>query len=500
MSNNIGLIERDLTKPDVTALENFSKSLRYARIVDVYDSSVLEGSLSEQDKYGKASIIFLDSVGSSPVLVPFLVPWYSWTRGSGILAIPEANDIVACVEQVGGYPQIIGFLPYKWDEATNSLIKKDNTIGNIRPLKKGEILLKSSYAGEVYLNKSGSVELVASDPSVNENVITSIDGNCSENIFTRVLPTEDAKISRTVIGNSYLIDGNVKYVGNSPVVFESGKYLVKSQSLSLPYSQELDFILSSDTELVEIESVKIVTLENNRYKSTYLRSSQYSIVSQNIYNTGSSDPGNIDYRPATTERNSFKYTLYLPKLSVSNANVVIDFKSRSFISGIRFNSLGDIFIDGRNVIMRSTNENASLSLTTDGKADLRGAVSTTLGETNAGCLKCSGNTVGYSTGVATPEDSSIVQLKPEEMMGVVNDTDGALFYISDALPLIRLYKENDVWKYKAVTEDEYSSYDTFYKASVKKICLSYLNGLFTEDELLKIMDSSAPSYSTLKGK
>ena len=141
---NIGDLQRDIEKPMPTELGNFTHTVRFARIVDVYDASILDSTGNSKD-YGHLSVVFLDSLSTPPILIPYTTPWYSWTRGSGIMYMPEQNDIVACLEQLNGYPVVIGFLPYKWDQSLNkAVLREHREFGQTRPLYKGEVYIKGS--------------------------------------------------------------------------------------------------------------------------------------------------------------------------------------------------------------------------------------------------------------------------------------------------------------------------------------------------------------------
>ena len=498
--SDIGSIQRDLTTPHTTDLGNFSKTVRFARIVDVYDASILTSNASgEKDKYGKVSIVFLDSPGTVPTLIPFLSTWHSWSRGSGIMCMPEQNDIVACLEQSGGFPVVIGFLPYKWNESTKSIYSTStNPVGNTRPLYKGEICIKSSSGGNVLLDKNGTVTISGVDPSMQDSVILGIEGNCTEQSFNRTIPNTKAVINKTVIGKSYLIDGTAKYVGNFPQIFESGMAEVAEQSVTFDYSSQIEFILAPDTEIADIISVNIYSVENNVPKVYSLSEGQYTIQCTNIYTPGEPSPLNADYKPATVERNSYCYTLITNDIGYTNAKLTITYNLRKFSGGVRVNSAGDLFLDGRNVIVRANNEVSSLSLSNTGTAELRGIVSTTLGNTYSGSLTCDNSSVSYCNGLM--DDGGKINKKTLDETLSVTDNGVSYFYLSDALPLIKMYKQDKVWKFDGVSEEEYSSLSGSEKSSIKKIWPSAITKLFTEDRLAEIMQNKLLSYSELKRK
>lgn len=493
-----GILERELYKPTPSDLGSFSNSVRYARIVDVYDATVLDGLSGDKDNYGKVSIVFLDSTGSSPVLVPFLTSWYSWSRGSGIIFMPEQNDIVACLTQHNGFPQIIGFLPYKWNESIGTVVRKSiDSVSRTRPLYKGEILVKSSSGGELLLDKNGTATLTSTDPSVKESVLLNIDGNCTENVFDRTRFSPESKLSNTVVGNSYFLDGTIKYVGNSPQVFESGTYNISSMTVELPYLSSIDFTLGPDVEIIEVESLSVTYTENNTQMASELKDSQYSLQFVNIYNTGSQDIKNLSYKPATSERNTIGYTLLIDTKDLEKATVILSCKVREFIGGVRLNDMGDLFLDGRNVVVRSRESKSTLVLDGYGKSELRGSSLTTVGNTYGGCIRCADNAVSYSNGIAS-KSKNFYNSTPKNMMDVESSTNSSYFYVSDNLPLVKLYEQGGTWKFSGVSKEEYDSLSEATKVNIKKIAYSQSEKLLTRSTMLSILESDVPSYAELK--
>lgn len=501
--SDIGDVLRDIDKPDVSDLGDYTKSIRFARILNVYDASILEASASAKNKYGKADILFLDGLGTVPVEIPILTNWFSWTRGSGIMFMPEQNDIVACLMQHNGYPIIIGFLPYKWDETTEKPVKlRKTSVGYTKPLYKGEVLIKSSSGGNILLNKSGSVEVSGVDSSINEMVISEIDGNNQEVMFNRTLDGNEAGVSKTVVGKRYLPDGTPKYVGNFPQIFESGVSTHYTQSIELPYAESMSFNLQEDAEITEVTSVEVVSRAGNTSKTYTLGEKQYSLVAENIYTPGSSNDNELYYKPATIEKNSIKYTLIIPNKGFSNATVKLTYEAKVFVGGVRVNSGGDLFLDGRNVIVRSANENATLALTDDGRATLRGGGNTSIGNAYGGVLRCTQAGVMYSNGIGRDSmgdpDAPITKMSLWSALGAEDKEFGSLFYISDNLPLFRLFKSGDVWDYKAVTDSEYASLSTKSRATVNKLTLSLCGFFLTKEKLAKLLLEDATSYGDLK--
>lgn len=488
-----GLIYRDIENPDVSALGDFSKTVRFARIIDVYDAKVLETQSGESDKYGKVSIVFLDGVSSTPVLVPFLTSWFSWTRGSGITFMPEQNDIVACLQQNNGYPVIIGFLPYKWNNTLNKVERViSDPFGETKPLLKGEVSIKSSYGGSVVLDRNGTIVVDGSDSSISERVVSNIDAYNNEYSFDRVLPNKESGVSRAVFGKSYFLDGTVKNIGNFPQIYECGASETENSSMFLPFMSDVEFTLPSDTEITSINGLYVVYKEGDVKRKLELKPSQYKLSFSNIYPICSSDEQNIDFKPARVDRNTIGYTLHIVNVNVKGEALILDYTSRRFIGGIRVNLAGDVFIDGRNVVIRSENERAHMLLNKIGEANISGASSTTVGTKGLGYIKCTQNSVEYSKGIAGDN-------RDIDNISLENTLSGKFYcYISDTMPLLRVELKDGKWNFNGVTLNEYKSLKASEKASIIKFWFSLSDDLLTDKKIIGIMEEELPSYGELK--
>lgn len=501
--SEVGSIYRDIEKPEVGDLGDYTKSVRLARILTVYDYDYIKNSSGKKGDYGSVDLLFLDGPSTVPVKVPFLTSWFSWTRGAGVMFMPEQNDIVACLERQNGYPLIIGFLPYKWDETISGLSKKKPTsIGYTHPLNKGEVFIKSSSGGSVFINQNGTVEITGADSSLTEEVFSGISGNNRETSFSRVKDDGWSCVAKTIVGNSYLVDGASKFVGNAPQILESGTSTYYEQSLLLPNASEVSFYMTGDTEIVEVKGVYITYEESGTQKTIQLKESQYTLSAENVYTPGSQDPQNIYYKPATTERNTIKYTLKVPVYNFSKVATSIVYLAKHFVGGIRVNSLGDLFLDGRNVVVRSQNESSTLTLGHTGNVRLRGSRQTKIGNIDGGQVSCTYGGVQYSQGAWMQSkfpEYGLEKEKVESALEMDNPEIGALFYVSDTLPLIKLVNTGSGWDYKAVTVDDYKALSDKSRANVQKIAISPLSFMLSEQKLAEIMKEEVPTYGELKG-
>lgn len=496
----IGQTEWDVKHPNPTDLNEDIGGIRVGRIIKVYDADYAKScASSDKNLYGKADVIWLDGVSRVPRAVDICRSWFSWKRGAGIFFMPEVDDIVVCQSRNNGYPVIVGFLPYKWDVSLNKLVKQgDSSVGRTKPLNKGEILIKSSSQAEIYINNTGSVNIRAKDFSDVENVTSNIEQNSTEDYFSRVRESNISNVAETVIGYSKTFDNNLKVCGSSPQVFESASVEYKEVSFTFPISKPdttLEFFLADDIEVSNIVSVSVIGTNG---KPTTLSSDQYSLYSSSYYLPFDADNLSLYFKPCSIEKNVIKYSLDINNFSlVRGQMVVLTVLTRKVKGAIRLNSEGDLFLDGRNVIIRSKNELATLSLDSLGKAKLRG-VNTTLGNS------CAGQVVVGENGVAT---HGLFSNDPEFDKKEASEGNIKYFYIEESLPLIKKYytKEapaggNAGWQIDGVTLKEYQALSVGDKNSVNKITLSQIQDPSTinSEKLKKILKSGFPSYAELK--
>ena len=84
------------------------------------------------------------------------------------------------------------------------------------------------------------------------------------------------------------------------------------------------------------------------------------------------------------------------------------------------------------------------------------------------------------------------------MMDVESSTNASYFYVSDNLPLVKLYEQGGTWKFSGVSKEEYDSLSEATKVNIKKITYSQSEKLLTRSTMLSILESDVPSYAELK--
>jgi hypothetical protein len=235
-----------------------------------------------------------------------------------------------------------------------------------------------------------------------------------------------------------------------------------------------------------------------------LKQSQYSIKTETVYLPFDPQVNSLLFKPCNAEKNVVKYTLSIPNFSfVADNVIVVNAIIRRVLGAVRLNSSGDLFLDGRNVIVRSKEGNSSLALKEDGNAKMQG-ITTEIGSTlsgklllnKAGIVKEVGN---FSAATETLRNTETTATK----------SSPKLFYVDDAFPMIKAYfvsaeeasaDEPSGWVLSGVTKDEYSLLTIEERSSVEKTYVTQVEDStqITESFLLKLIQEGYPSYGALK--
>lgn len=502
----IGQTQWDSEHPNPTDINTFG-GFRVGRIIKVYDADyVAVGSSSDKKSYGKADIIWLDDVGRVPRSIDVCRPWFSWKRGAGIIFMPEVDDIIVCQTRNNGYPIVIGFLPYKWDDSLEKPVSvEESFVGPMKPLKKGEVLIKASSQADIHLSANGTIKFRAKDTTNTEPATSLIEQNCTEQYYSRVKDSDVSTVAETIIGYTNTFEGTPKPCGSSLQVYETAAVAYSEESISLFVSEasqgsptSIEFFLYNDSEISDIVSVSIISPESSdskdKNKKVYLlKKSQYSLNSSFYYIPADIQGTSLYYKPCNTEKNLIKYTLTLNK-SVSaqkGQQVVLTALIRKVKGAIRLNSDGDLFLDGRNVMIRSKETNSSLSLKRSGEAALRG-VNTIIGNKNGGYLSTGETGVIIQNGFSSDPEAAKKEMSDSSSCGY--------FYLEDGLPLIKIYYKGKECIIEGVSKEDYQSMSIEDKQSVNKVTLSQIQDTKTINEttLQKILEGNFPIYAELK--
>lgn len=501
----LGKTFADTKNPNPTELNKVAQGFRVGRVIRVYDADYVQSATeSEKIYYGMADVLWLDGICKVPRPVEVCRPWFSWKRGAGIFFMPEVDDIVVCQSRDNGYPVIVSFLPYKWNDSLKRPEEiTDATVGTITPLRKGEILVKASSQAEILLSSDGSIKLKAKDASNTENVTTVLEENCTEQFFDRVLPDNTTTISETTLGYSTDFTGALKSCGSSAQVFESSAVTYTQETFTLPAESTNVFYLYNDTTIDKINSVTVVNKSTNNCVT--LKQSQYTIKTEFVYLPFDPQVSSILYKPCNAEKNVTKYILTIPNFSFAAENaIVVDATVKNVLGAIRLNSSGDLFLDGRNVVIRAKESDASVALKEDGSAKMQG-ISTEIGNTLGGKILL--NKMGITKEVGNFSPASETQRNTE---AIATKDSPKLFYIDEMYPLIKVYYvspeeassgESSGWVIDGVNKEEYDLLSIEEKASVEKTYISQVNDptQITESTILSLIQKGYPSYSVLKG-
>ena len=499
----IGKTQWDTEHPNPTDINTFG-GFRVGRIIKVYDADyVSAGSSSDKKSYGKADIIWLDDVGRVPRSIDVCRPWFSWKRGAGIVFMPEVDDIIVCQTRNNGYPIVIGFLPYKWNDSLDKPVSvEESFVGPMKPLRKGEVLIKASSQADIHLSANGTIKFRAKDITNTEPATSLIEQNCTEQYYSRVKDSDISTVAETIIGYTNTFEGSPKPCGSSLQVYETAAVNYSEESIPLFVSEvnqgsptSIEFFLYNDTEISDIVNVSTISSSSdNTNKTTYLlKKSQYSLSSSFYYIPADAQGTSLYYKPCNTEKNLIKYTLTLNKsVSVKKGQqIILTALIRTIKGAIRLNSEGDLFLDGRNVMIRSKETSSSLSLKRSGEATLRG-VNTIVGNKNGGYLNAGETGVTIQNGFASD---------PEAVKKEMSDSSSCgYFYLEDGLPLIKMYYEGESCKIKGVSKEDYQAMSIEDKQSVNKATLSQIQDTNTINEttLQEILEGNFPSYAELK--
>ena len=113
---------QDLNRTELTNVGDYTKHIRFARVVKVYDAATV---LAENKNYGLVDLVWVDTNDKVNGSVDFLKTGYSSNFGYGIIVMPSVGDIAACYTLSASTPIILGFISRNQWKAL--IADKDNT-------------------------------------------------------------------------------------------------------------------------------------------------------------------------------------------------------------------------------------------------------------------------------------------------------------------------------------------------------------------------------------
>lgn len=461
MINQELAIDKDRT--DVTGQTDYTKYIRFAKVIKVYDADTLANSTD----YGKVDLQWLDTLDPVNGHISVLKPGYSMVYGCGIVCMPCINDIAACYVVQDAPPIILGFFPHSQFEAVTHGDKAGyGNIGYIRPLKAGEILIKGRSQSEIYINQSGNITINIQDGDVTSMNNTDPDQGNTEQFVNRPDGSALNNIVEVVLGEDKTHFGTDAGSGKALFSLNTSARTVGTVNITgapglLTYSLPID----DSREIVEISKVIILdskdgteTVKKEITTGITLRK-RYAYLPDRMNNYGATkDPCTLDFN------HSFAF-ITLPNVAagaITKGSILrVSYIAKTRSISIVGNDLGDLFFDARNIVMRAGGGKSYLGLFSSGAVKLGGST-TELGDDLHGSIKLDQSGVDLSAGVNGYADVATISAENN----IAKFGYRYYFYITDDLPLYYYDAVNRT--YNICTADDYERLSSYDKINLKQ--------------------------------
>lgn len=431
-------------------VEDYTKHIRFAKVTKVYDSE----TLADSSNYGTVDLVWLDTKDAVNGHVSFLKTGYSSVYGYGIIVMPSIGDIAACYTLPMAQPIIIGFMSKDQYEASKADRRNTDVIGYIPSLKSGEILIKSKSQSSILLRSDGTVDITIQDGNKKNSVpVPKTDSYLTELISNK----SNGDHSNTVLSMSLGIKED--QVGPSSQIFSLNSGNTFNQLYTLDgIKNQLTYSLKPLTghDVIGFEYVKIYTeSEEGRKVLTKVldRNSKVNILKSYYYTQGLSNASSSE-PTCNLDNNGIVVTLTLPAnvagLLKKNTTIEVMLVLRKNNFSFRVNDLGDLFIDCRNMVVKSREGKSCFGLFDDSRITCK-ATEVNIGDKLGGFVKTNRDGVAVSSGIY--EDSAIENIKHDHINSVVGET--YYFYIIDQFPLFSYKPNNESNKFAIVPLSEY---------------------------------------------
>lgn len=482
------------------AADDYTKHIRFAKVIKVYDSD----TLADSKKYGAVDLVWLDTQDKVNGSVYFLKPGYSSVYGYGIIIMPSVGDIAACYTLPFAQPIILGF--YSKDQYASLKAPQDNTgdVGYIQPLKAGEVLIKGRSQSSILLRNDGKVDITVKNG--NKSTASLVNNNASyvTEAFTNKVDGGEANTTLTLsLGLSE------ETVGPSRRVFSCSSGQTVEQLFSIPaLEQNLSYTLPplSAVDVLDFKFVKIYTQASDGTKvlTKVLDKTSKVKLSKTYYYTQGLSSNEISEPPCTMDTNGIVVTVILPP-SVSGLlkqqtviEVMLVLRKNNF--SMRVNDLGDLFIDCRNMVVRTTEGKSILGVYDDSRIVAK-ASETQIGDPMGGYINTTRGGVQSSSGVF--ESAANTTTDYTQIGSVLGDK--FYFYILDQYPLFS-YTPNIASPYAIVSANEYKALSDYDRNHI--VCRTFdpdnlqqgFNRTTMNNLILSAASSNTPwvSYGELK--
>jgi len=497
------LLAEDIKTKELVDAASFTKTVRFAKVTQVYDAD------NYNENYGKVELIWLDTQLPVSGLVDVMESSSSAIYGCGIYGMPNVGDIAVCLPQNNGAPIVLGFINPNKFKATNASTANIEILGNLPKLRAGEYFIKGRAQSSIWFKNDGSVNIAVKNGESLSDIINTGDknNNAKLELVRKVESSNDNNVFELNIGASYA-DTAVN-AGCNTCIFTAGTYLYTSSRVNIPASQGVSLYNIPLPEHCELVSVNSATLyEEDAVPIKVVQSSNLKYQVSSVYASSAVNGSILTTHPCTLDSEINSAQVEVPNEIVSligrkeiNYNIVFDVVTKSLKGGIRINADGDVFIDGRNVVLRSQNNKASLGLFDDGNTVLNTSRAQ-LGDVLGGTILLNRGGIILSAGSS---ESGDVMNCGYTLNNNLTQVFGPFiyFYVSGDLPLVRYDTQNNVFTLVSTTEysdmspmDKYRIYPRTYDREDTVL----ERGAFTEKTMVALMESTplAPSYNTLR--
>lgn len=497
------LLAEDIKTKDLVDTASYTNTARFARVIKVYDAD------NYDENYGKVELVWLDTQIPVSGLVDVIDNSVSVIYGCGIFAMPNVGDIAVCLPQNNGAPLILGFVHPDKFKATNASRDNIELLSNLPRLRAGEYFIKGRSQSSILFKNDGTVNITAK----NGSTLNEVKPQTQKGAYVNTDPIY--KVSAAETNTVFELTVGVPNKDQAPSagcdlsVFNAGTYEYSTLRTNVLGHVGVSVYSVALPELCEIVSVKSATLyEDDKLpvKAAGPNNLTFTVTSTYAHSTVTGSA--FTTHPCTLDAEMQSALIEIPQEMVEligkkdvTYTIVFEYVVRLLKGGIRINSYGDVFIDGRNVVVRSQNNKAGLGLFDDGKAVLN-SKQTQIGDVLGGALLLNRGGVILSAG--SSESGSVVSCGDAYEDPLTHAFGPYIyFYITGDLPLVRYDTQNN--KFTLVTSEEYSLLDPMDKYRIyprlfDKDDTVIARGAFTEKTLETLMagDAIYPDYNTLR--
>jgi len=497
------LLAEDVKTKELVDTVSFTKTVRFAKVSKVYDADCYN------ENYGKVELIWLDTQLPVSGLVDVVESSSSAIYGCGIYGMPNIGDIALCLPQNNGAPIVLGFINPNKFKATNSSADNIDLLGNMPKLRAGEYFIRGRAQSSIWLKNDGTVNIVAKNGNMLSDIVSSSskDDLSSLELIRKVGSANNNNVFELNIGAP--VEEHAVFAGCSICIFTAGTYQYANSRVSVPGKQNVYLYtipLPEGSELVAVNSAILYEDNNTPVKAVQDGNLQYQTSS--TYASSSVNGSILTTHPCTLDSEVKLAQVEVPGELVAligrkdvNYNIVFDIVTKTMKGGIRINTEGDVFIDGRNVVLRSQNKKASLGLFDDGNT-LINTTKARIGDKLGGSIIIDRGGIILSAG--TSESGHVVNCGATYEDTITQAYGPYIyFYITGNLPLVKY--DTQTTKFELVSAAEY---DDLTPIDKYKICPRTYDpddtvleqGAFTEQTMLKLIEANpqAPDYNTLR--